>query len=408
MRLIADLHIHSPYSLATSADLTPANLWRWGQLKGIALLGTGDFTHPAWLEQLKSALEPGPGKLLSLRSNPCPTDVPERCRAEVSFLLSAEVCCIYRKGGRTRKVHALIHAPDFAAAERLNASLSPFGSLTANGRPILKLDAKDLLQRVLDASPEALLIPAHAWTPHFSIFGAATGFGSLEECFEELTPHVYAIETGLSSDPAMNRRLTGLDGITLVSNSDAHSPIKLGREATVFETDLSYAAVYEAIRTGNGVASTLEFFPEQGKYHADGHRPCGVRLTPAETVANGYRCPGCGGKITVGVLHRIELLADREDGKTAKGNAAFHSVIPLLDLAAACLGVECSSRKALRCYLHLLEQVGNEFHVLLEAPLEEIARHSSERLAQAIGRMRSGQVDIEAGYDGVFGKVSVL
>ena len=407
MEFIADLHIHSRYSISTSRDLTPENLWRWGQLKGIRVIGTGDCTHPGWLGELETKLQVSDSGLLTLREQPQDDGVPASCRSEVSFLLSGEISCIYRKGGRTRKVHCLVYLPDFAAARRLNCALARIGNLASDGRPILKLDAKDLLQMVLEASPSGLLIPAHAWTPHFSVFGMASGFDSLTECFDELTPEIHALETGLSSDPAMNWRLSALDGITLVSNSDAHSPAKLGREATVFDTELSYQGIFQGIAGGRGVASTIEFFPEQGKYHADGHRCCGVRLTPQQTMASGYRCPACGGKVTVGVLHRVELLADRPAQAKPAGAAPFRSVIPLLDLIGGVLQMGCSSKRAQSLYFELLRRVGNEFHILLEAPLDAISDASSALLARAIGEMRLGEVDIDPGYDGRFGTVSV-
>ena len=408
MEFIADLHIHSRFSIATSRDLTPENLWRWGQLKGIRLVGTGDCTHPGWLGELESKLQCSDNGLLTLRDLPRDPAVPPSCRSEVSFLLSGEISCIYRKAGRTRKVHCLVYLPDFAAARRLNCALARVGNLASDGRPILKLDARDLLGMVLEASPAALLIPAHAWTPHFSVFGAVSGFNSLQECFDDLTPHIHALETGLSSDPAMNWRLSALDGITLVSNSDAHSPAKLGREATVFDTEFSYQGIFSGIAGGRGVASTLEFFPEQGKYHADGHRPCGVRLSPQETIDCGYRCPACGGKLTVGVLHRVELLADRALGARPEGAPSFRSVIPLLDLIGGTLRMGTACKRAQAMYFELLQQVGSEFHILLDAPLEVIAEASSAPLARAIGEMRLGEVDIDPGYDGKFGTVSVM
>ena len=407
MRFIADLHIHSRYSNATSRDLDLDTLWRWGQLKGIRVIGTGDCTHPGWLEELEQKLSPTEQGLLRLREEPPECLVPESCRAPVSFLPTGEISCIYRKGGRTRKVHCLVLLPDFDAARRLNLQLARIGNLASDGRPILKLDAKDLLAMLLQASPRALLVPAHAWTPHFSIFGACSGFESLEECFEELTPQVHAIETGLSSDPGMNWRLSALDGITLISNSDAHSASKLGREATIFDSELSYGGIHDAIAGGAGVAGTIEFFPEQGKYHADGHRCCGVRLTPAQTVAHGYRCPACGGKVTVGVLHRVELLADRAEGARPVNAPPYWSVIPLIDLIGGALRVGSGSKRAQALYFELLRRLGNEFRVLLDAPLNEIAAASTATLAAGIGRMRTGRVEIEPGYDGKFGTVSV-
>jgi uncharacterized protein (TIGR00375 family) len=406
MKFIADLHIHSHYSIATSRDLIPEILWQWGQLKGIRVLGTGDCTHPGWLSELETKLSPTDSGLLALKEMPA-LELPQSCRSELSFLLSGEISCIYKKNGRTRKVHCLVLLPDFAAAHRLNRRLAAIGSICSDGRPILKLDAKDLLKMLLEASPEAMLIPAHAWTPHFSVFGMVSGFDSLAECFEELTPEVRAIETGLSSDPAMNWRLSALDGITLVSNSDAHSPLKLGREATVFNGELSYRGIRSGIAGGTGVDSTIEFFPEQGKYHGDGHRPCGIRLSPAQSVSSGYRCPSCGGKITVGVQHRVEQLADRAEGGRPEGAPAFRSVIPLLDLICGSMGIGGATKKALRTYFELLRAVGNEFRILLEAPLQEISGASSEDLARCIGRMRLGEVEIDPGYDGRYGKVSV-
>ncbi|MBU5614814.1 endonuclease Q family protein [Geomonas azotofigens] len=407
MRFTADLHIHSRFSRATSRDLDLQRLWRWAQLKGIRVVGTGDCTHPGWLTELERELVPAETGLLRLRREPSPDQVPKSCRAPVSFLISGEISCIYRKGGRTRKVHCLVLLPDFAAARRLNLQLARIGNLASDGRPILKLDAKDLLAMVLHSSPCALLIPAHAWTPHFSIFGACSGFESLQECFEDLAPEVHAIETGLSSDPAMNWRLSVLDGVTLISNSDAHSANKLGREATIFDTELSYDGVHQAIAGGKGVAGTIEFFPEQGKYHADGHRCCGVRFSPEETIAHGYRCPACGGKLTVGVLHRVELLADRAAGARPEQAPPFWSLIPLIDLIGGALRVGSSSKKAEALYFELLSGLGNEFHILLEAPLHEIAARSTATLAAGIGRMRAGEVEIEPGYDGKFGTVSV-
>ncbi|HJV66826.1 MAG TPA: endonuclease Q family protein [Geomonas sp.] len=407
MTFIADLHIHSRHSRATSRDLTPETLWRWGQLKGIGVLGTGDCTHPGWLAELEEKLVPDEGGLFALRGQSHQPAVPGSCRSRLSFLLSGEISCIYKKDGKTRKVHCLVLLPDFASAGRLNGSLAKVGNLASDGRPILKLDAKDLLKMVLDASPQAMLIPAHAWTPHFSVFGMASGFDSLADCFEELAPEIHAIETGLSSDPAMNWRVSALDGVTLISNSDAHSASKLGREATVFDCERTYQGIFSAIASGRGVASTIEFFPEQGKYHADGHRGCGVRLSPTETVKNGFRCPACGGKLTVGVLHRVEQLADRPAGTTPEAAPPFRSVIPLPDLIGASLGVGADTRKAQTVYFELLQQLGSEFHVLLEAPLEAVSEVAGAAVARGVGEMRSGQVEIEAGYDGLFGSIVV-
>lgn len=408
MRFIADLHIHSRYSRATSPDMRPEGLWQWAQLKGIGVIGTGDFTHPAWAAELGEKLEPLGNGLFSLRNDFRTGDVPASCRADVSFLLSAEISCIYRKNNRTRKVHAIVFAPDFGAAGKISAALARIGNLSADGRPILGLDAKELLRIVLDASPEAMLVPAHAWTPHFSVFGAASGFDSLEECFDELTPHISAIETGLSSDPAMNWRLSQLDRITLLSNSDAHSPAKIGREANVFDTDLSYPAIIHAIRTRRGFSGTIEFFPEEGKYHYDGHRDCGVCLTPQETVSHAYRCPVCGRKITVGVMHRVEKLADRAEGGRPANVPGFRSIIPLQEIIAEAMAAGVGTKKVVSAYRRILEDLGSEFTILLDAPLEDIGAAGSSRLQEAIGKMREGSVNITPGYDGEFGKIRIF
>jgi len=408
MRFIADLHIHSHYSRATSKDMSPEGIWKWAQLKGITVIGTGDFTHPGWLKELNEKLLPAGHGLSMLRNEFCATDIPESCKADVFFILSAEISCIYSKKGRTRKIHSVILVPDFADAGRINLSLSKIGNLKSDGRPILGLDAKELLKIVLDASPDALFIPAHAWTPHFSVFGAVSGFDSLEECFEELTPRIHAIETGLSSDPAMNWRLSALDRLTLVSNSDAHSARKIGREANMFDTELSYLSMMNAIKTKKGFRGTIEFFPEEGKYHYDGHRTCEVSLSPKETIHHDYLCPVCGKKVTVGVMHRVEKLADRELGFKPAGSPAFSSIIPLAEIISETLKVGVSSKKVEALYFSLLEKLGNEFSILMDAPLDDIERAGSSLLREAIARVRSGDVHIAPGYDGEFGKVKIF
>ena len=408
MRFIADLHVHSHYSRATSKDMSPDGIERWAQLKGVRVIGTGDFTHPGWLRELEEKLEPAGNGLFALRKEFRSSDVPHSCRADVSFVLSAEISCIYSKNGRTRKVHAVVLAPDFAAAARLNLALAKIGNITADGRPILGLDAKELLRITLDTSPGMLFIPAHAWTPHFSVFGAASGFDRMEECFDELTPHIAAIETGLSSDPLMNWRLSALDAITLVSNSDAHSAAKIGREANIFDTELSYPAMIEAIKTRKGFLGTIEFFPEEGKYHYDGHRDCGVSFSPKETIHHGFLCPVCGRKVTVGVMHRVEKLADREEGFRPPGALPYSSIIPLPGLIGEALKVGPASKKVNALYFSLLEKLGNEFKVLLDVPLEDIVTAGAPVIAEAVGRMRAGKVHIAPGFDGEYGKVRIF
>jgi uncharacterized protein (TIGR00375 family) len=408
MRFIADLHVHSHYSRATSKDMCPEGLWKGAQLKGITVIGTGDFTHPQWLKELEEKLEPVGNGLFRLKKEHHTSDVPDACKADVYFILSAEISCIYSKNGKTRKVHSVILAPDFAAARRLNETLTTIGNLKSDGRPILGLDAKRLLQFTLEASADAMLIPAHAWTPHFSVFGSASGFDSLEECFEDLTPHIHAIETGLSSDPLMNWQLSALDNLTLVSNSDAHSAAKLGREANILDTDISYPAMMGAIRTKKGFVGTIEFYPEEGKYHTDGHRDCKVSLLPAETVRNNFLCPVCGRKVTVGVMHRVEKLADREHGYRPPNAPVFTSIIPLPEIIAEGLQCGVNTKKVNARYQSLLEQLGNEFKILMDAPLEDIERAGTPMLREAISRVRAGNVHIAPGYDGEFGKIRIF
>ncbi|MGO9014350.1 MAG: endonuclease Q family protein [Dissulfurispiraceae bacterium] len=408
MRFIADLHIHSKFSRATSRDLEPESLWRWAQLKGITVMGTGDFTHPLWLKELKDKLEPCGNGLFTLRSKMINDDVPELCKADVFFMLTAEISCIYSKNGKVRKIHSIVLAPSLDDAERINQALSRIGNLKSDGRPILGLDAKSLLDIVIHESPESILIPAHAWTPHFSVFGSHSGFDSLKECFEDLTPYIHAIETGLSSDPPMNWRLSALDTITLISNSDAHSSAKIGREANVFDTEVSYPSMITALKTRKGFAGTIEFFPEEGKYHYDGHRACGMSLTPAETVKHAYRCPVCGKKVTVGVMHRVEDLADRKEGFRPDGSPPYKSVIPLPEIISEVLKVGAGSKAVQGMYYSLLEKLGNEFTILMKTRLDDIERAGSEKLREAVSKVRAGDICIVPGYDGEFGKVKLF
>ncbi len=400
--------MHSRYSRATSRDMTLENLWKWSQLKGITVLGTGDFTHPQWLSEIKEKLDNYGNSLFRLKKKYQLDDIPASCSSEMYFMLTAEISCIYSKNGRLRKIHSIVLAPDFNTAEKINSKLSKIGNLSADGRPILGLDAKELLRIVLEASEDAMLIPAHAWTPHFSVFGAASGFDSLEECFEELTPHVYAIETGLSSDPQMNWRLSCLDRITLTSHSDAHSPQKIGREANILDTDVSYTAITNAMKKRGGFTGTIEFFPEEGKYHYDGHRICGVSLSPEETIKNNYLCPVCGKKVTIGVMHRVDKLADRKNGFKPENAPAFYSVIPLAEIISETLKVGVNSKAVRNEYFKLLEGLGNEFKILMDCKIEDIESAGSPQVAEAISRMRKGKVSIAPGFDGEYGKVKIF
>ncbi len=388
--------------------MIPEALCRWAQLKGISVVGTGDFTHPGWLAELKEKTEPLGNGLFRLKKSLIAKDVPPSCRADVLFMLSSEISSIYSKNGKTRKVHSLILVPDFADAARINMALSRIGNLNSDGRPILGLDAKELLKIVLDISPEALLVPAHVWTPHFSVFGAMSGFDSMEECYEELSPYICAIETGLSSDPPMNWRLSALDGITLISNSDAHSPAKMGREANVFDTEASFEAMKKAIRTGEGFLGTIEFFPEEGKYHHDGHRSCVVNLSPKETARHNGLCPVCGKKVTVGVMNRVEKLADREVGFKPGNAPLFDSLVPLAEIIAETLERGVGTKAVEGEYQALLQKLGNEFTILMDTPIGDIERAGSVLVAEAISRVRSGRLHITPGYDGEYGKIKIF
>ncbi|HVO67723.1 MAG TPA: endonuclease Q family protein [Syntrophales bacterium] len=408
MRFIADLHIHSKYSIATSRDLSPENIWKWAQLKGITVIGTGDITHPGWFKELKEKIVPAGNGLFCLKKKYRSHCIPDSCNADVFFLLSGEISCIYSKKGKTRKIHSLILLRDFADAAKLNMALSKIGTLTSDGRPILRLDVKELLKIALGSSADAMLVPAHAWTPHFSVFGAASGFDSLKDCFEELTHNIYTIETGLSSDPAMNWRLSFLNKITLISNSDAHSPSRIGREASIFDTEISYGAITDAIKTRRGFAGTIEFFPEEGKYYYDGHRSCGISTSPKETVKHNYLCPVCGKKVTLGVMHRIEILADKKMGFKPKGSPPFYSIIPLNEIIAETHEVGVTSMTVKKEYIKLLQDLGSEFKILMDVPLKDISDAGSHTLQEAISRVRAGHVHIKPGFDGEYGKIKIF
>ncbi|QGP92224.1 ATP-dependent DNA helicase Rep [Neomoorella glycerini] len=410
---IADLHVHSRYSRATSKDASPENFYRWALYKGVTLVGSGDFTHPAWREELRDRLELAEEGLYRLKEEFCRAveeDTDPAGRPVVRFIISGEISAIYKKGGRTRKVHHLILLPDLEAAEALSRRLEGIGNLHSDGRPILGLDSRQLLEMTLEACPQAIFIPAHIWTPHFSLFGANSGFDSIEECFEDLAGYIYAVETGLSSDPPMNWRLSALDRLTLVSNSDAHSPRHLAREANIFDTELSYPAIRRALqeREAAGFLGTLEFFPEEGKYHYDGHRACNICWPPARTQAAGGMCPVCGRKVTVGVLHRVEVLADREEGFRPEGARPYKSLVPLPEVLASALGTGTNSKKVTALYFDLLRRLGPELVVLREAPLEAIARVAGASVAEAIRRMRAGEVETRPGFDGEYGRILLL
>ena len=409
---MADLHIHSYLSRATSKQLNLEQLHCWAQRKGIAVVATGDFTHPRWFAELRDKLVPAGDGLFALReelAQGVDAEVPAACRAPVRFMLSVEVSSIYSRGDRVRKVHNLIYAPDFESAARVSSRLARIGNIESDGRPILGVDSRDLLEITLASSPDAFLIPAHIWTPWFSALGSQSGFDSISECFADLADHIFAVETGLSSDPAMNWRLSALDRYALVSSSDAHSPEKLGREANLFDCDLSYFAMRDALRErGTGFLGTLEFFPEEGKYHADGHRKCAVVMTPEEAAACGKICPCCGKPVTGGVLGRVAALADRPMGFRPEGARPFASLVPLAEVLGEVLGVGAGSKRVWSACQQLASRVGPELTVLQDAPLEDLGREGPPLLAEALRRMRAGEVRRQAGYDGEYGVVRMF
>jgi DNA helicase-2/ATP-dependent DNA helicase PcrA len=413
MAFYADLHIHSKYSRATSKNCDLEHLAMWAQKKGISVVGTGDFTHPAWLAELKDKLtpaEPGLFRLHAAHERDIAARLPRACHRITRFMLCVEISTIYKKGDKTRKVHHLIYAPDFESVERINQSLSKIGNLGSDGRPILGLDSRHLLEIVLESGPDSYLVPAHIWTPWFAAMGSKSGFDSIDDCYGDLAPHIFAVETGLSSDPVMNWRVSSLDRFRLVSNSDAHSPEKLGREACRFATAMDYIAIRNALETGQGYEGTVEFFPEEGKYHLDGHRACHVRLLPHETRAVDGRCPVCGKPVTVGVMHRIDSLADRQEGEDIPLETAgeMQSLIPLPEVLSEIHQVGPKSKRVSQHYEALLNKLGPELMLLNEVPLEDIQQASSSLLAEAIIRLRNQQVIREAGYDGEYGVIRLF
>lgn len=405
---IADLHIHSRYSRATSKNCTLEQLDLWARRKGIHILGTGDFTHPGWRNEMKEKLEPEEQGMYVLKDQYRIEDEGAAGAGKPRFVVTGEISSVYKKKDRVRKVHSLIILPGLEAAGQIAGKLEQIGNIHSDGRPILGLDCRDLLEMILESCPEAVYVPAHIWTPHFSLFGAFSGFDTVEECFEDLTPYIHAVETGLSSDPPMNWRVSALDRYQLISNSDAHSPAKLGREASLFDCQMSYAGISRAIQTGEGLRGTIEFFPEEGKYHMDGHRKCGLCLTPAETISWGGKCPVCGRKITVGVAHRIEELADREEGYVRKNAKAYERLVPLPEVIGASVGNSTASKKVQREYEKMLLKLGAEFEILRNLPLEDIRRVSGDRIAEGIRRLRTGEVERIPGFDGAYGEIRLF
>ncbi len=397
MAFIADFHIHSKFSRATSKDMDIPHLDEMAKLKGIDLVGTGDFTHPVWLDSLKRTLSPEEDGLYRFRNT--------------LFILTTEVNNIFYTHGTTHKIHNLIFAPSFDVVEKINKNLTSFGDLHSDGRPTLKMEAKDLVETVLGIDEDAFIVPAHIWTPWFSLFGANFGFDSIEECFGEYTKYIYALETGLSSDPQMNWRVSSLDRFTLISNSDAHSPSKLGREANVFSYRIGYEGIKKIFREKNKekFLYTVEFFPQEGKYHYDGHRRCGLCFSPKESRKYKNLCPKCGEPLTIGVMHRVETLADRDEGfRGTEDNIPFKHLIPLSEIIAEALGQGVDTKGVEERYRGITQRLGGEFKVLLEVPESELSRSISSRIVEGIMRVRKGKVKIECGYDGVYGEVRVF
>lgn len=400
MKIVADFHIHSKYSRATSREMEVQTLALWAEKKGIDLLGTGDFTHPQYFAELQGSLEPLGNGLFKLKSRP----------SSVKFILTVEVSNIFSVKGKLRRIHTVIFAPSFEAAQKINNQLSRLGKLASDGRPMFGFHVKDIVKISLDASPDCLVVPAHAWTPWFSVYGANSGFDSLEECFEEEVKNIYAIETGLSSDPAMNWRLSALDRITLLSNSDSHSPSRIGREANVFDCELDYFEIVNTIRKKDRkkILYTIEFFPEEGKYHFDGHRVCNVVLAPEESKKLNKSCPQCGKKLTIGVLHRVNDLADREEGFVPKDAIPFKNTIPLDEIIADAFGQSTGTKAVDKEYEKLIKQIGPELSILFDKSREELAAVASPQVVEGIFQVRERQVEISPGYDGVYGKIKIF
>jgi uncharacterized protein (TIGR00375 family) len=396
MEFIADFHIHSKYSRATSKDMDITHLAEWAKLKGIDLMGTGDFTHHLWLEELKHHLEELGNGLYQFNG--------------VHFVLTTEISSIYSKNGRGHRIHNMVFAPSFKVVDKINETLSRYGNLASDGRPILGMDAAEIAKIVFDIDEKCMLVPGHIWTPWFSLFGSMSGFNRIEDCFEDQTPKIFALETGLSSDPAMNWRLSALDRFTLLSNSDSHSPQKIGREANVFNCELNYQAIREVLKTKDKdkFLYTVEFFPEEGKYHFDGHRACETRLAPKETRQNNGRCPKCGRPVTVGVMNRVEQLADRPEGYIPSNAIPYKNLVPLDEIIAEAKGMGRNSQAVEREYRSAIAKFGTEFEILLKAGKNDLIKGLPARIAEGVLRVRDGKLNIKAGYDGDYGIISIF
>jgi uncharacterized protein (TIGR00375 family) len=396
MKFIADFHLHSKYSRATSKDMDLEHIVQWAKIKGIDLVGSGDFTHPFWFSELKKKLKPCAPGIFEYQG--------------IKFILTTELSNIYTKNGKVRKVHSLIFAPSFEAVEYINRTLGRTANLTSDGRPILGFETKRLVELVMNASPSCALIPCHAWTPWFSVFGSNSGFDTLEECFDEYSKYIFAIETGLSSDPAMNWRISKLDNIALISCSDAHSPSKLGREACVFDCEVSYPEILQAVknRDRSKFLFTIEFFPEEGKYHFDGHRNCNLVWSPLETKEHNGICPVCRRRVTVGVMNRVNALADRTAGFMPSSAIPYKNLVPLEEIVAQAIGVQPGAKSAASEYQKIIHLGGSELKILLDIPFEDLKNITSARIAEGIRLVREGKVKAQPGFDGQYGKIKVF
>jgi len=413
MKFYADLHIHSHYSRATSKNLNLEELSLWAQLKGLQVVSTGDCIHPGWLNELKEKLEPAEEGLFKLKDeydHLAKEQVPSASEGKVRFILTTEISNIYKRFDIVRKVHSVLFFPTFEAAERVQAKLEKSGNIRSDGRPILGLDTRNLLEIVLESDPLSYLVPAHIWTPWFSALGSKSGFNKMSECFGDLSEHVFAVETGLSSDPLMNWRLSQLDQYVMISNSDAHSAQKLGRESNIFDTDFSYVGIYNALKDekNKGLLGTVEFFPEEGKYHFDGHRNCDMRLHPKQTLKNDGLCPKCGKQVTVGVMARVEELADHKEGRKSPRARPYYSLVPLVEIIAETRGVGPNSKAVGKTFMEMIKNIGNEMFILQDAPIDLLEKTNGYLIAEGIKRVREGKVNIAAGYDGEYGKIGIF
>jgi uncharacterized protein (TIGR00375 family) len=396
MKFIADFHIHSKYSRATSGQTDLENICKWAEIKGVKVIATGDFTHPEWIKNIKEQLKPAEPGLFQYKDS------------EIRFLLTTEISCIYSKNNKTRKIHLIVLSPSIEISEKINEELSKIGNLKSDGRPILGLDAKELVKIVLGVSSECMVIPAHCMTPWFGLFGSKSGFDSIEQCFEEMSPYIYAVETGLSADPAMLWRIPDLRGISIISNSDAHSPEKIGREANVFDIDLSYYSIIEALKTRKGFVETIEFYPQEGKYYGDGHRACNIYMDSKDSLRYSEICPVCGKRLTVGVMNRINKLADKPEGFVPDKAVPFRSIVPLKEIIGEALDVGSSSKKVDIEYQKLIKSFKSEFNILLNVSFEELKEVTLINIAEGIKRVREGKVSILPGFDGEYGKVKIF